>query len=672
MDPQFTFLVSQPSCSKAISSGYGIFQFRENRIVPLKVDTSDEAADTNSIVQKFCYLRPKSMPIIPSSEQSNNQEHSDYLVIARNHGVVEIIKDYQFKISNNIPLRPDFLLFCVPMVTTTTTNDMTIVGLEYKDKLLYVCSATGDIFGFVLNLPDGYVQEEEFQAPPSYEQYRDSFSWKLDTKQSPDATRTERALKALLKFKKEHNFEHICYYCYPVNNVGFFRETIKEWYPEPIPTFSNFFVTSLRTDVTSFRINPMDRFSVITASPQIPLTIHKVLLPEIFPSFFGEFVNLKDEYFSQKPELVSEPPTLDFMSRAMHGIAFQEYLRRESSTLAAEQQIKSWKDIQVCDVVCDFKSSSVWRQKQGDMKDSLYHLFFYDKSQNDNRDRSDPSDGNEPIVNFELDPESYSLVGIPTESSNNPSQQHPRTTQAERFVKFLRKQTFPVNFQVVKTVSLNGESKTTDFEATTSFLTDAYSDMDVVMVDKFLSIDAFRPKFIDEPLMKLDFIHDYAEIDEEDENSQVVLNNLSSFVKFFMLSDSLCMIWDVNGILLVDRFQLRNTRNLLRNEVGVVKLVDFRVGIVNDIGLVLSLFEKNGSDYHIQFYSILTSVTGAITVLKGEFKFGERLGNLEILDKLEMENTDKFADQLLITNFKVPNKRESGTQIPLISKVHKR
>ncbi|CAG98052.1 Gid12p [Kluyveromyces lactis] len=673
MQSNFTFLVSQPSCSKTTPSGYRAFQCKDDRIHPLKVNTKNRAADTNSIIQKFCYLRPRSMPIVPTSKYLHNQEHSDFLLVARNNGIIEIIKDYNFKVTNNVPLRPDFLLFCVPMTSSITTNDTTIVGLEYKDKFLYVCSAVGDIFGFILNLPDDYVQDEEFQASPSYKRYRDSFSWRSDIVQSSDATAAERSLKEITRFRKEHSCGHICYYCYPINEDGFFHETIKQWYPDPVPTFSNCFVTFLRTDVSSFHINPMDRFSVITVAPQTPLTIHKILLPEVYTTFFSEFVKLKDEYFSKKHRRVSEPSSFDFMSRAVHGTAFQEYLKRDRSSFVMEQDVRVWRGMLVCDMVCEFKCSSVWRQKQGNMKDGLHELFFYDKKQEaNNRNESDSVARNETVVDLELDSQSFSLLGVSTEILDNHTQHQSNITQTERFLKFLRKQTFPINFQVVKTVSLDGETNSTGYEAATSFLTDTYRDMDVVVVDKFLSVNAFRPKYVDEPLMKLDSIHDYLEVNEEDRDAHVALNNLSSFIKFFMLTDSLCMIWDINGILLVDRFQLRSTRNLLHNDVGAVKVINFRVGIVNDIGLVLNQFKQDGSDYYIEFYSILTTLTGDIALLRGEFKVGQRLGTMKILDSLRTQQSDNFVDQILITNYSLSNKRDAGMVIPEVFKMNKR
>lgn len=658
MQPSFNFLVSQPSSCKTKPSGFRAFECKNDRIYPLKVDTVDRNADTNSIVQKICYLRPRVRPIDISIGNTYGEECSDYLLVAKNNGIIEIIKDYDFKIRNRIPLRPNYLLVCVPINTNIVTNDTTIVGMEYSDKFLYVCSSNGDLFGFILNLPDDYVSEQDFQAPEAYKRYKDTIMWRSDSTPPEDTTPAERFLREGTQFKNAHTCAHICYYCYPVNEDGFFHETIRQWYPKPIPAFSNCFITFLRTDVSSFHINPMDRFSVITVAPHTPLTIHKILLPEFYVVFFHEFVKLKDEYFSKKLRQNSEPPSFDFMSRVVYDVGFQDYLKRNCSQYASDHDIRLWRSMLVCDMVCEFKYSSVWRQKQGNMKDSLHRLFFYDASLNDGKNvQNDIENLSDSVVDLELDSQSNSMLGFANASIDVDHHAHSNITHTERFLKHLRKRTFPINFQVVKTVSVNTETETNELEATTSFLTDTYKDMDIILVEKFLNINAFRPKYVDEPLMKLDSIHDVQEINEKEYEAQVALNNLSSFVKFFMLSDSLCMIWDSNGVLLIDRFQLRNTTRLLENDVNAVKVIDYRVGVVNDIGLVLTEFEHTGSDYHIEFYAILSMLTNEIVLLKGEFNTGQRLGKIAALDKLRVTERDRFVDQIMVTNYHPTKKR---------------
>lgn len=356
------------------------------------------------------------------------------------------------------------------------------------------------------------------------------------------------------------------------------------------------------------------------------------------------------------------------MSSLVYGPIFTDYLRKDCPHFIIEQDVRVWRTILVCDMVCEFKYSSVWRQKQGNIKDTLHQLFFYDK-QTETRGTyiRDGKNNSDPAVELELDTESYNPISSLSVSMNN-NQQASGITQTEKFLKYLRRKTFPIDFQVVKTISLNQDSAEEE-EATTSFLTDTYKDMDIIILDKFLSINAFRPKYVDEPLMKLDSIHDFAYPAMNEYKAQAALNNLSAFKKFFMLTDSLCLIWDTNGVLLLDRFNIRNAANLLENDVGAIKVINFRVGVVNDVGLVITKFEKHDSDFNIEFYAVTTCLTGDIMLLKGAFHQDKRLGKMKILDILKSKHHDKFVDQILLLNYEPSYKRgNSNSEVFTINK----
>lgn len=650
----FHFLVSQPSSSRSKISGYKAFKCKNDMINPLPLKTSDEFADKNNIIQKFCYLRPQNRQICAMNDSNSVTDSSDYMLIAKNNGIVEIIRNYSYKLRNELSLRPDYLLICVPQIENVITHDVTIVGLEYRDKFLFICSSIGDLFGFVLNLPDDYIQDHAFLSPKGCHNLQDSITWKGATEALRNENLDEIKFRELTEFVRTHKYCHICYYCYPVSGDEYLHECLRKWYPEPIPTFSNCFAVFFRTDVSSFHINPMDRFSVITVAPHVPLTIHKILLPSLYVEFYREFINLKRAYFSRF-ENKGEPKSFDAMSHLIYGPSFTDYLKNECTSFVIEQDVRVWRTILVCDMVCEFKYSSVWRQKQGNIKDALHRLFFYEKSSdskvNSNTDVKTPSDR---AVELELDSDTY----MPLQTSSEPILNHLHGSEAsktEKFLKYLRKKTFPVDFQAVRTVSLNSE--VTENEATTSFLTDTYKDMDLVIIHKFLGIDVFRPKYVDEPLMKIDSVHDYGSLIMNEYKAQSALNNLAAFKKFFMLTDSLCLIWDINGLLLMDRFNLRSTAHLLDNDVGVVKIIPFHVGIVNDIGLVVTNFHKVDCDYIIEFYAVITSLTGHIILLKGCFNKDERMGKIRVLDSLKLKEKDKFVDQIVLIDYEHGYKR---------------
>lgn len=105
--------------------------------------------------------------------------------------------------------------------------------------------------------------------------------------------------------------------------------------------------------------------------------------------------------------------------------------------------------------------------------------------------------------------------------------------------------------------------------------------MDIVCIDHFVTLSAFRPRYYDEPIIKIDSLsnkngsengtneEEWAEsqmkvdgqvIDDETAQFKQALGNLCSFKKLFMLDDSLCFILDTHGVLLINRFEIKNTK----------------------------------------------------------------------------------------------------------------
>ncbi|SCV99859.1 LAFE_0B04082g1_1 [Lachancea fermentati] len=594
-------------------------------------------------------------------------DSSDYMIIAKSNGFIEVIRDYQHKLESDLSLKPDFVLSCIPLSNNyMLTTELSVAGLEYRDGLLYCCTCFGDLYVFVLNLPADYMQAENmFKMGPSSEEFvQDKNASGTDLHSSEESSFLLHS-----RFTGRTKLKHVCYYLIPADsNV---RTGVQKRYGR-IPCFQETIYTNLKKNISNFHINPLDKFSVVTIAPRTPLTIHKIRLPKLFVDFFVAVINLKQHVIDSKYEEVWD---LNAACREIHNQSIFEYLKYDTlSSIDHDADPNLWNSLVINMGIADLNAFSVWRQKQGQLKDEIYELFHgpNNECQSKGLPSSDLEVSRERPQSRRERPQNQALRSnslrrdILTRAIDAP---YYSNTTVDKFIRSVRRNTCPVDFKIVKTRSCNTSDGDHDFtghdgdDTMTSFLTDNYKDMDIISIDKFLVLTAFRPKYIDEPLMKVESFHNSAALfcDAENHESmltiQRTLRNFSSFKRLFMINDSLCLIFDTHGVLLFDRFKIRNCRNLFANCPSALKAIDFNIGLINDVAVVINNLNECRNcddcedDKNISFEAFATCVTGEVLALHGEFYKHSRIGKMVLRDCLRINKNNKFVDQILLINF---------------------
>ncbi|AMD20105.1 HCL046Wp [Eremothecium sinecaudum] len=651
-----TFGVSVPANGKDAISGYRLFKFQDDVLTPLPV-TLDSNTDKNVIIQKFCYLKPRDRLIVPECQNGGLMDSSDYLLVAKSNGIIEIFRDYRYKVSQAMKMKPDFILTCIPVAHERDMLDLTIAGLEYKDGLLYCCTKDGDLYIFILNLPGDYIQIENIYNPMGTPDLFD-----VAMPNARDYSRFEEGILLVYsKFTGRTKLQHICYYCLPMGQQISIYPQLKILYPN-IHYFKPCIYVNLKKEVSNFRINPLDRFSFIAMAPRIPLTIYKIHLPKLFTDFFIKFIKLKKAVLRRFPQEVQD---IDEASTKIYNSKFLDFLRFDFRGIQTDMDPRTWNSLMTNDYVAELSYSCVWRQHQGNTKDDLYRLFHRQVQIYDG-DRERPASRGSLTGSADNSIRSNSLRrSILERSVESPPCYSNSAT--DRFIRCLRQNTCPVDIRIVNTKlganpSQCGNTEDEQDNTRTSFLTDEYKDMDIITLDKFLCLTAFRPKYIDEPLMKLDSFHSIGK-GNTDKEAQWAILNLSSFKKLFMITNSLCLIFDTFGVVLIDRFKLVNNHDLLKNDPEAFKIIDYEIGLINDIAVVITAMKKCQeceSVYDITLDAIVTTVSGTLSVLHAEFYSHQRLGKMHCRDRLKVNSRDKIVEQVVLLDYE-PNRKRLRT-----------
>ena len=154
-----TFVASIPCTRNGSVYGYRILQCDNGSLSTVEhcMDRLERDVDVSS--EMFCYLKPKGRCLVPSNLNQTGSDASDYMIIAKSTGFLEIIQDFKCKIKNKITLEPKFVLKCIPedFISDLRTN-YSVVSLEYTDGFLYCCMTSCRIYVFILNLPEDYIQ----------------------------------------------------------------------------------------------------------------------------------------------------------------------------------------------------------------------------------------------------------------------------------------------------------------------------------------------------------------------------------------------------------------------------------------------------------------------------------------------------------------------------------
>lgn len=657
-----TFGVSVRASGMNAVSGYRLFEYQDEVLTPLQIKL-DSNTDRNIVIQKFCYINPKDRLIVPECDNSGLIDSSDYFFVAKSNGIVEIFRDYRYKVSQSIKIKPDFILSCIPVSNERNTLEFTIAGLEFKDGLLYCCTKEGDLYIFILNLPNDYVQVENIYNPMGMPDLFD-----INTPRMRDSNRLEEGILFVYsKFTGRTKLQHICYYCLPMGSQASHYSNRAKSYSN-IPHFKPWIYVNLKKEISNFRVNPLDKFSFMTVAPRIPLTIYKVHLPKLFTDFFIKFVKLKRAVLKRFPQEIFD---LDEASFKIYHSKFLDFLRFDFRGIQTNLDSRTWNSLIKNDYVVELDYSSVWRQHQGNVKDDLYRLFHPQVEMVD-AERERPRSRGSIIDSVHNTVRNNSLLRSILERSIDVASCYTNSV-TDKFIRCICKNTCPVDICIVNT-RLDADHASTDTDDSlnnnrTSFLTDEYKDMDIITLDKFLCLTAFRPKYIDEPLMKLDSFHSIDSKNTE-ERAQSAILNLSSFKKLFMLTNSLCLIFDTFGVVLIDRFRVVNNHYLLENDPEVFKIIDFEIGLINDIAIVITNIEKSRESknvFNLAFEAIVTTVSGSLSVLHGEFYSHKRLGKMTCCDRLRVSKQNRIVEHVVLLDYKPRRKRVRSLNInPII------
>lgn len=664
MGGKLILAVSTPCNTKGKPSGYRLLQYSNERLSIIPQQRGNCKADIDTNVQAFCYLKPRERNVAPECVNSSLMDSSDYMLLAKSNGFIEIIQDYQYKIENDISLQPMFILKCIPEDYSDFGSDCMIAGLQYREGLLYCCMCSGKLYLFVLNLPYDYVQSENsFMGSHSPERLYCSSSQIGSTARRDSQSLEEATFYLNMKFTGRSKLKHICYYLLPMEpehlRMSPSMFLFSNMYKERIIFKPSIFV-ELDQGVSAFRINPLDRFSFFTVSPRSPLMIRKIMLPMAYVDFFVTFIGIKKRIQQTKAEEIT---SWNKLAKDVGYDSFINWVIADPTHEVDNIGSVSWDELARYDGISNLRTIIVWIQRQGNTKDDIYKLFHRGAFAGSNYGSRITGDESSPSSRRRRSPRYGVQRGGLRETVDLPCSTN---WELDSFIRDIRKNTFTVDFKIVQSnfESSHDEGLTQprgEEETRTSFLTDNYKDMDIICIDRYLSLSAFRPKYFDVALTKIDSFHNWVDgndtrqsvVDNEDSALRRALSTLSSFKKLFMLTATLCMVLDTNGVLLIDRRCLSDSKVLPRSAACAIRIVTFNIGLISDAVLVVSKLQRcrdcEGDD--VFFELIVTCIPGEIMAFKGKFLAHSKIGEIVLCDSLRLNRKNRFVDKLCLLNY---------------------
>ncbi|KOH00202.1 Gid12p DI49_0903 [Saccharomyces eubayanus] len=672
------FAVSTPCNAKGKPSGYRIFEFNNGRLALTPSERGCTKVDVNANIQAFCYLRPNGRDTSTSSDTAHIMDSSDYMILAKSNGFIEIISNYQYKIRSGLRLTPSFILRCTPEdFESNFFSDYMIAGLEYSQGLLYCCMCSGRIYIFVMNLPSDYIQFKNMYNP----KFPDCFFNKHEHTSTSHSSEEEKIFEGRTRYTGRSYSKHICYFLLPIEPSHLRSSPVVSSFCnmyQGLPIYRPSMYLHIERGISTFHINPLDRFCFMTVSPRSPLFMRKIILPLTYVTFLSTFIDLKNK---TQGGICGEVLSWDNIAQQN---GFGSLFSWISNKFTVDSDIINstiWDDIVRYSGTGMLDSGIVWKQRQGHAKDDIYDLFHtQDMLDSSRRNSSFSATSNEPRPLSRRRRESFQGL---TRDAFRETMDVPCSTKWEldSFIRGLRRNTFMIDFEIVEKIShrsgndgMNEDDSNEDEsdETMTSFLTDNYKKMDIVCIDHFVTLSAFRPRYYDEPIIKIDSLsnkngsenmtykraeQNQIDVDEQMAKNETVqfqqaLGDLCSFKKLFMLDDSLCFILDTHGVLLINRFEIENTKNLLKNAKGTVRIIPYDFGLINDAIVVIDdIYADPNNVSTLTFHLVATSMAGEITVFKGEFLNDSRLGKLQLCDSLKLNRKDRFVDKLALIDY---------------------
>lgn len=683
-----TLAVSTPCNAKGKPSGYRLVQYADGGLSVSSHLTDYEKADVDINVQAFCYLKPRDRAIVPSCVNDGLMDSSDYMIIAKSSGFIEIIKDFQFKSQEGLPLDPSFVLKCTPEGTGDFRCDLMVAGLQYKEGLLYCCLCSGKIYIYVLNLPHDYIQAEKSFVTAQSPDLFYSGTAHADPSASRDPRSLEEATFYLnMKYTGRSRLKHICYYLLPMEPnhlrvspaIFLFGHCYKD-----IIIFKPSIFVEVDQGVTAFCVNPLDRFSFFTVSPRSALMIRKVMLPMAYVDFFIAFVAKKKILQDAQPV---EIKSWNIIAKEKGHDSLVNWILEDPIHDLSNLATFFWEDLARYDGISIQRTIIVWIQKQGHVKDDIYKLFRRGESQHNNdgsrrnSNEASPDSGARRLTRHVFD------RNIPRAPVDLP---HMMNWELGSFFRDVGRNTFTADFKVVQSnINSSGEGsrdrESDDVETRTSFLTDNYKNMDIVCIDRYSSLSIFRPRHLDVALEKVDFLqycmrhtsNTGTSTDNEQALVQRVLSTFTCFKKLFMLTESLVMVLDTNGVLLIDRHELSEAGSAAGFWSQALKVAPFNIGLISDAVLIVKKLDRTSDgSFQIAFDLIVTCIPGQILAFEGSFTSGSRIGEVVLRDSLKLKRKNRFVDQICLVKYEPPRRDrkrcyDSGVNDPRITKRNK-
>lgn len=672
------FAVSTPCNAKGKPSGYRIFEFKNGRLALTPSERGCAKVDVNANIQAFCYLRPNGRDTSISSDAVHIVDSCDYMILAKSNGFIEIISNYQYKINSGLRLAPSYILRCTPEdFESNFFSDYMIAGLEYSQGLLYCCMCSGRIYIFVMNLPSDYIQFKNMYNP----KFPDCFFNKHESTNTSHSSEEEKIFEGSTRYTGRSCSKHLCYFLLPIEPSHLRSSPVVSSFCnmyQGLPIYRPSMYLHIERGISTFHINPLDRLCFMTVSPRSPLFIRKIILPLTYVTFLSTFINLKNYTQGEKCD---EVLSWDNIAQQNGFGSLFSWISNKFTVSSDIINTTIWDDIVRYSGTGMLDSGIVWKQRQGHAKDDIYELFHtQDMLGSSRRNSSFSVTSNEPRPLSRRRRESFQGL---TRDAFRETMDVPCSTKWEldSFIRGLRRNTFMVDFEIVEKTSHrsgndgmneNDSNEDEGDETMTSFLTDNYKKMDIVCIDHFVTLSAFRPRYYDEPIVKIDSLsnksgsedmtYERAGQDQLDVDGQMAKNetfqfqqalgDLCSFKKLFMLDDSLCFILDTHGVLLINRFEIKNTKNLLKNAKDTVRIIPHDFGLINDaIVIINDIYTDPNNVCSLTFHLVVTSMAGEITVFKGEFVNDSRLGKIQLCDSLELNRKDRFVDKLALIDY---------------------
>ncbi|QLQ80621.1 hypothetical protein HG537_0D06220 [Torulaspora globosa] len=654
-----TLAVSTPCNAKGKPSGYRLVQYADGGLSVISHFKEHNRADIDVYVQAFCYLKPRNRAVVPSCINDGLVDSSDYMILAKSSGFIEIIQDFQFKSQQGLALDPCFVLRCSPEDNVDLRCDSMVAGLQYKEGLLYCCLCSGKIYVYVLNLPHDYIQaENSFVISQPAELFYSGSTYPYLSGGRDSRSLEEATFYVNMKYTGRSRLKHICYYLLPMEPnhlrvspaIFLFGHCYKD-----VTIFKPSIFVELDQGVTTFRINPLDRFSFFTASPRSALMIRKIMLPMAYVDFFIAFITKKKIIQETKPE---EIKSWNMVAHENGYDSLVNWILEDPIHDLSNLATIFWEDLARYDGISIQRTITVWIQKQAHVKDDIFKLFRHESNHYDNDfDRPDSAE-----TSASSAPRRLTRHGFNRNVLRSPVDlPHAMNWELGSFVRDLGRNTFMADFQVIRsnTDSNGGEhqDREEDGETRTSFLTDNYKDMDIVCIDRYSTLTVFRPRQLDSAVKRVDFLQycmrlsDQSSMSGEEALMQRMLSTFTCLKKLFMLTESLCMALDTNGVLLINRHQLSEANVRDQTTGQAIKVAPFNIGLISDAVLIVNKLDKKGNGFEIAYNLLVSCIPGQILALEGTFVPESKIGQITLRDSLKLKRKDRFVDRICLVSY---------------------